>query len=899
MTRSRGWVAALVLLAGCVKPEPTPAPDAGSKDHIEYELGPRTIQLTEADLTALEDGADVSKTLRFDASVGQRFTRGDVLLAGVSAKTPRGLLRVVSGTTTTGAVTAVETELAPLQLAFSKLHAHLERTLPVEPVAPQRLPRSFSFGGVTPVDFFVFNGDGDPATLEDQLHLDDAYQGEVGLTMDLDFEWGFVDGLLNGIDDFLECAVTLGFVGDCPDLELPKLSAKVTAQLGVASSFDHAGAASAAYAYGPFAIGEVKQFEAIPLGPLVIIPELQFEGRTEGRAGAYARLAGRAETGFSVSASVSTADGVQANAGATKRFVIDSVEAVLDGHVKTSVGPTLRLLAFGAIGPTVGADFTSELDVDRTRAVDDCYRANLGIDGRFGFVVRFPWRAIGTWLTGDEGVGDDLAHIAGWFGLDGTILEKTQRFSLLNEEVARGACMEPPPGVLPPGSPDPDTFANPSFQPWARRFDEPGNVFEFSASPVTARGRTVLGVDGHAWVLGAPSPTLRRVTLDGELLTATRFMTTVDQLDQPLPVTDVLERIDLYKWVLFTDGTIARLAPDLTFIDAFTVRVPFDVETERVTLRRGATRADGRTALLFGVSQLQNTTDHRLVLVELDRTGNLLRSRALGEPTAPGPQADFFTAAQLLYRDDGALLVAGQSQHAVEPDRCELLSLRDDGAQGFATQLEAGDCDFGALALAPNGDVLLTGSLGRGFGNDGVLLVLDAQGEVRSAASFTLGSGALLSPTSVERLPSVGFVVTGRLQHSATQDGLFVARLDAQGVPLTGTNYLTPVDVSVGYPDAFVTNDAAVFFGALADWGDVSNQRELTRTLVGKGFAKDGALPFSATSGLSAVSVTPTGAALTMTSATPQRSFSDVAATVEPRDVRAETVVSDVTTLAP
>ena len=183
--------------------------------------------------------------------------------------------------------------------------------------------------------------------------------------------------------------------------------------------------------------------------------------------------------------------------------------------------------------------------------------------------------------------------------------------------------------------------------------------------------------------------------------------------------------------------------------------------------------------------------------------------------------------------------------------------------------------------------------------NNGVLIIVDGAGQVRSAATFALGGANLLTPTSVERLPSVGFVVTGRLQRSATQDGLFVARLDAQGVPLTGTNYLTPVDVSVGYPDAFVTNDAAVFFGALADWGDVSNQRELTRTLVGKGFAKDGALPFSATSGLSAVSVTPTGAALTMTSATPQRSFSDVAATVEPRDVRAETVVSDVTTLAP
>ena len=191
------------------------------------------------------------------------------------------------------------------------------------------------------------------------------------------------------------------------------------------------------------------------------------------------------------------------------------------------------------------------------------------------------------------------------------------------------------------------------------------------------------------------------MTVDGALLSARRYLTPVDQSELPLPVTDVLERTDLFKWVLFENGGVARLAPDGSLFDAFVVTVPFDETTERVRLRRGATRADGRTALLFGVSQLQNTTDHRVVLVELDSKGVVLRSRALGEPTAQGPQSDFFTAGQVLYRDDGSLVIAGQSQHfnQGEPDRCELLAVGDDGTPGFATQLEARDCDFGAVRL--------------------------------------------------------------------------------------------------------------------------------------------------------------------------------------------------------
>lgn len=900
MTRGH-WVWVAVALAACANPGETPA-DAGSKDRIEYELGPRTVQLSAADLAALEDGADVSKTLRFEPSVGARFKRGDVLLAGVSEKTPRGLLRVVSGVTPAGDVTLVETELAPLQLAFSKLHAHVERTLPVEPVVPARLPRGFSFGGSTPVDLFVFNGDGDPATLEDQLHLNDAFKGEVGVALDIDFEWGFIDAMLGGIDDFLECAVTLGFSGDCPELSLPELSAKVSAQLGVAAAFDHAGAASSSYAYGPFPIGEVKQFSAITLGPLVIIPELQFEGRTEGRAGSYARLAGRAETGFSVSASISTSDGVQTNASAVKRFTVDAVEAVLDAHVKTATGPTLRMLAFGAIGPTFGADFTSDLDVDRARGAADCYRARLGIDGRFGFIVRFPWRALGTWLTNDPEVGEDLARIAGYFGLNGTLVNKSKSFKLFNEEVGRGACSPPPPGLFPPGSPDSDTFANPSFTPWAKRFDEPGYFFDFSSEPLDARARTVPGIDGHVWVVSAPSPTVRRVTLDGALLTATRFFATVDDEEVPLPATDVLERGDVFKWVLFENGMVARLAPNRTFIDAFRVDVAHDPQTERVRLWQGATRPDGRTALLFGVAQLSNSTDHRFVLVELDASANVLRSRAMGEVTAEGVQTSFLSVRQLVYRDDGSLVLAGQRQQQTGgvADTCELLALRDDGTIAFENRYQApGDCDFGALSVASNGDLLIAASAGRSFDNAGLLIVIDGAGQVRSSSTFAVGNGLLHTPTSVTRLPSVGYLVAGRLQESATQDGLFVARLDAQGVALAGTRYRMPSDVSVGYPDALVTRDAALFFGALADWADFANARELTRTVVGKGFAKDGALPFAAASGVSAVSVSASGGPGGVTATASAWSFSPVAAGVTSVVMRTEALGAAETPLAP
>lgn len=888
-------------------PEPTPAPtppSTSNNDRIDFALGARTRLLDAEALAALQPGADTSRTLRFTTAVGSRFARGDVLLAPVSERTPRGLLRVVRSAQVVGDLVELETEQAPLQLAFSRLHAHVERTLPVSPPpSPPRLgtQAGFTFGGTETIDQAVFDGDGDPKTLEDQLYLHDRFDGQMGVALDIDFDWGIAETLVNGVDDFLECVVTLGFSGDCPDLDLPELKASVQAGASVAAKFDHAGAAAAAYEHGPFTVGDVTSLPAITIGPLVILPELTFQGKTRGRAGSYARLAGRSETGFELHASISTSSGVDAGATPTKSFQLDAVEAFLDGHVETAVGPELRMLAYGAIGPTIGVDFRTVLDVDRTRK-DTCYEARLGIDARFGFVVRFPWRALGEKLSGSAEIGEDVEDIASYFGLAGTILSKHKSFPLLDEKVGEGPCTNPPPGSLPPGTPQDDTLANPTFTRWSKRIDDPGITFPFAATPHYARARLVLGVDGHYWAVAAPNPTVRRLSIDGKLLSATRYLTRIEDKDVPLPVTDVLARTDLISWVLFEDGTIARLGPDHALIDAFRVQVPFTAD-ETVVLRHGATRPDGRTALLFGIHQISTSYDHRMVLVELSSSGDVLRARAYGAPTSSEVQKTFLTAGHGLYRADGSLVIGGEAEDdtADSEAHCFVLGLGDDGAPRFASKVQAGGgtCAFGALAEAPNGDLLLAGNNGHVFNNVGLLLVLDASGQPKTASTCAFDGQSMVIPTSITRLPSSGYIMAGRDVQSASRDGLFLARLDAQGVPLVAAAVRPPEDVSLGHLDAVLTKDAGLLFGALADWHDLAEQRDLTRFLAGKAHAKDGLLPFASDSGVENFKLEAKGNTAAPKSSPLTYTFSDVTVTLATTPLKVQPLTPVETVFAP
>lgn len=882
----------------------------GSKDTIEFVFGPKTKQLSDADLAALLPGADTAQTLRFNASASTKIERGDVLLAGLSPNTPRGLLRVVTKATVVDGVLEVETEQAPLQLAFQKLKVHLERALDVPLALPPPLsPQGFQVGGTQSIQKFIFNGDDDPSTLEDQLSIDDRYVGQLGVSLDIDFDWGFAEALLSSLDTFLDCSlavVTLGIAGDCPDLDLPVLSASFHAQALVAAEFDHAGAASAAYETGKFPIGDSQQLPPITIGPLVFLPEVGFEGETKGRAGSYARFAGKSRAGLDVSVTASTKTGFDLSAPSPEpTFEVTEVTAYLDGHVTTSVGPSLKLLAYGAIGPKFGFSFQSDLDVDRTRAAD-CYRASVALDADFGFVVRLPWRALGEFLSGSAEVGEDVAWVARKFGLDKTLLDKSISQQLVSKQITQGPCSNPPPGLLPPGAPNDDTLATPPFVPWAHRYDEPGLYFAFSPSPHNARTRLVPSVDGHLWAPSAPSPTLRRIAIDGRLLSAVRYLAPIPNEDReaPLVVTDVLERADLIRWVLFEDGTIARLGPDRALIDAFALQVPH-LDNEVVNLRRGAVRDDGRTALVFGVREHAHAYDHRMVLVELGSDGVMLRARAFGAPTVPDDlvQQELFTNAQALYREDGSLLLGGDGETGDgESSRCHAMAVRDDGAIAFAQSLApgGGTCTFGALTSAANGDIIITGNNGNYFDNSGYTIVLGANGKPKSSSGFRLGGGNMLTPLFVSRLSTSGYLIVGRDLVGAGRDGQFVARLDGQGVPLAATSYREPDDVQVGLLDAYVSRDGGVVFAALADWKDLAEQRELTRFLSGKAFVKDGHLAFNEASGLRAEIPPLSGNTLTTFATKIPYAFTDIPVKLVPKTpLRAEPLPSPETVFAP
>lgn len=899
-------------MPGCGSDDPTQVPTSkpASKDHVDFVLGPHTKQLSEADIAALREGGDKAQTLHFSNVAQAKFAPGDVLMAGITKKTPVGLLRVVLKTEPTADGVDVLTEQAPLQLAFTKLNAHVERTLDMEPQLPaQVVPLiGFNIGGTTPLKKFYFNGDDDPKTVEDQLLFNDTFTGQVGVTLDIDFDWGFAEAVTAGVKKFLECtlaSLTLGIVGDCPDLSLPTLKATLVAGISVATAFDHSGAASANYKVDPFDIGKPVQLEPIPLGPLVFLPEIAFTGTTEGRAGSYARIKGRSKAALQATVTASTANGFNVKKAPTKEFFVDDVESYLDAHVMTSVGPEIKFLAYGAIGPSFGVAFRSDLDVDRTRKAD-CYRASQSLDAYFGFIVRFPWRAIGEYFSGgNTDIGEKVEWVASKFGLDKTLVDKRVPFNLASEQVGQGTCKEPPAGILPPGAPKDDTFANPPFKQWSRRWDEPGVNFDFSTSPTQARTKLVLGVDGHFWAPASPSPVLRRIASDGRLLSAVRYFAPVPMMEkeEPLAVADVLDRLDLHKWVLFENGTIARLAGDNAFLDAVKIDVPI-TQFEEVHLRRGAVRPDGRTALVFGIREVGTSHDHRMVLVEMDKSGVVLRSRALGAPTVDPSeiQGAFFTTGQVMYLPDGTLLIGGDhiaSKGATQ--HCMLFAIKDDGTLAFGTILKpgGGSCEFGGIAKTDNGDLLLTGNDGSTFSSSGLSIVLDSAAKVRSTAKFQFGGDSVIFPTSITRLPTSGYVLAGRDTLSATRDGQFVARLDAQGVPLVATGYFTPENVTLGHLDAFLTKDAGVLFASLADWNDFGEGRDMSRLFAGKAFAKDGVLPFAAASGISAVTLPVTGNTLTTFQEPLTEAFSNVVVTVKKTPLRAEPLNSAETVFAP
>jgi len=135
----------------------------------------------------------------------RRLSRGDVVVAGVSPSTPRGLLRRVTGVERRGGRLVVETAPGALEDVFwSARIRHRARMLASDIavarpqveglVVPDAATQAWSPGPIEfeLLDVVLFDADGDPATTSDQVRATGTLGAEPSFDLDVDVAWGRV-----------------------------------------------------------------------------------------------------------------------------------------------------------------------------------------------------------------------------------------------------------------------------------------------------------------------------------------------------------------------------------------------------------------------------------------------------------------------------------------------------------------------------------------------------------------------------------------------------------------------------------------------------------------------------------------------------------------------------------
>jgi hypothetical protein len=135
----------------------------------------------------------------------RRLSRGDVIVAGVSPSTPRGLLRRVTRVERSGGRLVVATAPGALEDVFwSARIRHRARMLPADVavarprveglVVPDAATQAWSPGPIEfeLLDVVLFDADADPATTSDQVRATGTLGAEPSFDLDVDVAWGRV-----------------------------------------------------------------------------------------------------------------------------------------------------------------------------------------------------------------------------------------------------------------------------------------------------------------------------------------------------------------------------------------------------------------------------------------------------------------------------------------------------------------------------------------------------------------------------------------------------------------------------------------------------------------------------------------------------------------------------------
>ncbi len=790
---------------------------------------------------------DDNGTIRFsaDSSAAAALSEHDVIVAGVTDKTPRGLVCMVAGIETGGDEIAVHTRPCGIEYAFETLHVEVQRKVSLSAVAEKLArrgtkpgarvyasgPGTMDSGGDSfdiTVDYYPFNGDGDTSTPEDQVHVQGKLGGSLYYFFGLDVDWGSI-------------------VSWPPD-SLPEVKAGFEVHAGIDTRLDAEGVVTNAFQ-------KTETLDTIPLDPfnvwiLWFFPEIALNAHVEGSSTGTFSLGLKESGSFDAGASCSSKTGGYLELE-PPQFNYDPPEvSVLDSaSVSARVGPRLHVRLYTVAGPYATIWASAGIDADQDRS--PCWELSGGFDGDIGIDIEVA-----------------SVNLADW----------SESFTIIDESLASGDCQDGP-------APDPDAVADvtdPSFTPWSVHCTDTVSSFELADSHT----RIMQSVDGRYLFSGDGMRTLVKYDRDGTQIWARQYTWDDAVIPEPLRITALADTGDAEMIAAAYDPPIVlklkasgdvswskRLAGTADPGGGFSA---IAVDSSGMVYLAGQVRETGA-----------DTTD--VWIVKTDKDGALVWSRRWGAAGVREVPSDF-----VLLESDIVLI-----GRFFDPGR-------DPSTQSFVVRMNAqGDAVWARSVSAPGmyDDVLLRRGL---LSQDGDII---AGGMVRTSQPRELlmkiktdgtfgwasaARGAYLGPdmTGFVQLSDGGYLSCGTWW-TAGIDDIWLARLDSIGRVLWMKRYDDGFDTAC--PSLYLTGEGGAMLAAYSGAGNDYHSLWLMRVPV-----KTGDIDFGPASGATATQETASAVTVDIGLADASAaSLADVDAAVGAVTVTTKTIAPDSTVLAP
>lgn len=604
---AQAYATLVVLACACVSCGTDGSASIRDNDVIEMELFDSTFVLGDDALQALVR-QDPDGTLHFSGNPSSLagVTRGSVLLAKPSAIVESGLLRLVISFEQQSEELVVRTIPTLPQLAFRKLRIEATRTIDPDPDHPGLRP--MGTGSAYPGTVFdesLFDGDGDPKTEDDQVHLGGSLAAGLSYTFGLSTDWSDVTGSL---DEAVKCALSL--FSSCDPLQiLPEIKGGFSFDAGADAKLLLDGTAFLDYEK-TIALPKVT-FEPIMFGPLAFFPELEVRAELEGEASSVFQLGSTISAHAQAGLSYSSRGGgsVMEPAVDKPKFEVLAAKPGLGAHSRVRVGPRLSIKLYKMFGPFASIYAFASLDSDRSQS--PCYKLTAGLEGDIGMTLAI-----------DEGA----LHLG--------LPPMSKDFGIASSVIDQGTC------PLPSGAAAVDAleaFANPPFSPWAQTYGDALLHFPNEDEGAQAEWTDIVPtIDGRWIIAGSAMESLLKIDGQGNALWAHSYA-------QPSAWNDTMSQAELLP---------DRVAPTLDggmFVSAFPYALmkldhQGGVEWARQfdwPYREGMLRTTGLTAqpdgacLLAGNVAMERTATFDQMdafLARFDPFGKHQWTRRLGDP---------------------------------------------------------------------------------------------------------------------------------------------------------------------------------------------------------------------------------------------------------------------------